>query len=502
MKNTAAIIIPDVLKTQQQPQSLERLLIFGMLKSLYFYRRLRTQICPFDPAISSYRPDFVTPTYNRLFPVIASWWDKFDAAGVTRDFSIPLAHLEAFMFDCVNRRVLSLEDAQALKAEIWEDYDNLEFTPELYDALATCPAYQGWLEGRVAGYEIRKLHAKIGLKPPTIEDLKAATKAAEKSITAIDRKTVVNGSKVLLGQVNYFRPLETGFKSLDEAIGGGLVMGETTMMAAINGGGKTVLAMQAALELGKQMVKTLILTTEQSPADLILRMLSNFTNTEFSEFTLRKDITPENLAVGEERAVNLIPPYMWDNPILYDKIVQLNEIVEKYVYFIDWSRGQGYSFESHFDQEIEKLEGIGWNPNVLIIDWVGGGLEKMKNRDQLRHYYTGAVDHIVNHCKRTKRASIIMAQFDKAKVRPGTKVTRMDMLSENKTMTNNVTNFLGLSALRGGDDTEVGKPVLLPRQYLYVEKARKGQGGLVPIDVFFKFQRFNPVDTKRLIGGG
>jgi hypothetical protein len=176
------------------------------------------------------------------------------------------------------------------------------------------------------------------------------------------------------------------------------------------------------------------------------------------------------------------------------------DLLSRQIFYLDWSQGQGLTIPGHLDQEIEQLGNLGWSPDFIIFDWIGGGLESSKQRDHLRHLYQESADYIVTHCKKTGRSAIVLAQLDKTKATNRQRTT-MDMLSECKSMPNNYTNFVGISALRedaevaGGTDRNLGL-----HQFLNVEKSRQGPGGLVPVEAYFRFQRFR--DRQRTLQGG
>jgi len=113
----------------------------------------------------------------------------------------------------------------------------------------------------------------------------------------------------------------------------------------------------------------------------------------------------------------------------------------------------------------------------------------MLQKDHLRLYYQEAADHLINHGKSTNRIMIMMAQLDKNLVKPSTKFVTMSMLSECKTMTNNLTNWIGITNLCDASPIP-GKSSRQLYQNLCVDKATHGVTGIVPVEAAFKFQRF------------
>jgi hypothetical protein len=151
---------------------------------------------------------------------------------------------------------------------------------------------------------------------------------------------------------------------------------------------------------------------------------------------------------------------------------------------------------------MQQIEATGWIPQVVLFDWIGGGLDAMVNKDWLRLYYQDAADLLINHGKRTKRIMLMAAQLDKSQVTGNTPRVTMAMLSECKTMTNNLTNFLGLTTLRDKTPQDDSSSIKI-RQYICVDKATRGiTGTCVPVALAFKFQRITESTADRLVSSG
>lgn len=75
-------------------------------------------------------------------------------------------------------------------------------------------------------------------------------------------------------------PVPTGIKSLDEALGGGVSLGETTFFGAVSSYGKTTLAVQVADYMASRGRSVLFVTIEQSAKELIAKSLSRLVYTE------------------------------------------------------------------------------------------------------------------------------------------------------------------------------------------------------------------------------
>ena len=77
-----------------------------------------------------------------------------------------------------------------------------------------------------------------------------------------------------------YEPVPTGIASLDDALGGGVSLGETTFFGAVSSYGKTTLAVQIADYMASRGRSVLFVTIEQSAKELIAKSLSRLIYTE------------------------------------------------------------------------------------------------------------------------------------------------------------------------------------------------------------------------------
>ena len=400
MKKTIPVP-PDVAAVRQQPESLERLLIVGIIKSIRFFRQLRAKICTWDPNTQQFRPDFHNRYYNMMWPLIAAIWGLFDKLEMKTDCGMQLAHLENYMVDWARKGKLLGDDAVKIKELLWPEIENLEFTEELYQGLLTCEAFQSWHSDRVIALEVESFAKRIQLRPATLEDLQAAVDRA-KSALAPMTSNLVNARDVLYGQRTLKRPVSTGIEALDQALGGGVMAPGTAMFAAATGGGKTTLAAQLLVEFARRRQRTVHVTTEEPPDMLILRMVSNICSINLKDLTVPKEIQFDET---DAAVLSIVPDWVWKDRGHHEKLVQLGEMLQNYIYIIDWSKGQNFSIIKHLDDEMEKITATGWEPNILQVDWVGGAVTAVNNysgddRNKIHEQYQAATDHVVNHCKR------------------------------------------------------------------------------------------------------
>lgn len=485
---------PDVQEARLVAETLERELIFGMVKSYGFYRSMRDIVCPHDPKTRLQRQDFLTDRYNILYRAVDAFYRRFDKATLLHDISIPNTTLAAYIIDWGNRSAIPTAHCTQLVEEITLETEyTASLTTESLNALSVSAAFTDWLKSRVVASGTGDILSRRQMGLLTLENLEETLSKMKQAIIPVNNTDFANAANFVRGRRLKLPCVPSGMDALDTAIGGGFYWGDSSMIAAINGGGKTILIMQLAKWFAIQGFRTAVFTTERRPDELFIRTISDHLSIELTRLSNADSVVQP----GEE--ISYIPDWIWQDPRLSAALLDLEETYMSRLLFVDWSRGQNYNVASHFDATIQQMERVGWSPQIILFDWIGGGLESQKDKDFLRLYYQDAADHLINHGKRTGRIMIMAAQLDKAKVKSSTPYVEMSMLSECKTMTNNLTNFIGITSMRDSRTLEL-KPRLQRRQNLCVDKSTRGQGGSIPVEAVFQFQRFI-VQQKSMHGG-
>lgn len=484
---------------RMHPELFQKQIILAAIKSYQFYRKMRGKLCPYEESRKSRRPDFQGLEYNRIFGMVADFWDSHEPMLVqTQDYFMRYPDLEEILRSEIEHNRMTQPDAAALGKMIEEDMELYEFSPEVLSRLDRHPMLNVWLSKRAATNLIEFSFNQRMIKPMSIADLKIMVAAAEATMTDSSSR-LVRGADLMFGLSSGAIPFDTDIEGVNRMTGGGLRARTTTLVAGINGGGKTILAMQWAKHFALRGANVVVFTTEQPPEQLITRMICNHLQVGFERFTQTASTTDE-ISMRDRRSslqqFTLIPEDVLSEN--YDKIVDFYQKIHPRLYFVDWSEAPMAVYKD-FDAELAAIEATGWDPDVVIFDWIGGGIDNVRgtgNGKQLdiRILYKEAIETIIAHGKRTRRVMIAMAQLNKTNVGPKKKAVMMADLAECKSMTDNVAQFIGISALRqNSDSTDVGdaaKPTLLLRQYLNLDKARFGPGGLVPVDANFRIQAF------------
>ena len=388
----------------------QKILIVATLKSFSFYKLIKDRVCPYEQYRLSRRPDFTAKFYNNIYAIVAKWWDHWTPVlNPNADYSVSLDQLEEMLSAESKAGYINKDDAQAWFDSLKLDYEILNFSPSVLQSLASHPSLTEWLNKRAAAGIIDYVSTVNRHHTPTLDTL--AQKVADARL-AIDpgENRVVGAFDLMNSATGYTKPIPTEFSTLNTALGGGLRLGESVMIAGINASGKTVLATQLGMWLAQHGLNVVVCTTERKPQELLNRMLSSFLKVDFSRFTNRADL-PNLLTVFERVQIPVVPQDIQNE--FGDKVLNLMDVWQR-IRFMDWTKGS-LTLYRDFDKEVGKLESTGWKPHVIVFDWIGGGLENVRNSKlEMRHVYNEAANILISHGKRNNRCMIMTAQINKS----------------------------------------------------------------------------------------
>lgn len=480
----------------QAPVTYERNLVIALIHSHAFYLAVKDKLCPWDAERATHRPDFSVPQYNIAYEAITHFWSLF-GKNVSKQ-PIPKQHLTNIIIDWNNTYRINTTMAQQLLDELNEDLYNTPVSEDFIEKAIAGPVFAYWLETRLSRKSVDEIANKsrsMIMTLDTVEEILEKYKAQR--VESPHRQ--VRGHDVLTGKIKVRSKLKSSIAGLDKALGGGFGYGEGSLIAGCNAAGKTVIACQLAYDFIRDGRNVIYVTTEQPPEELVSRIVSNALSIKYEMFTMRDEVknTLQKGEVPTEKEVTVIPEWMWLDQNHSANLECLRVQLEQHFLYFNWADGGGLSVPQNFEAEVEKVVAKGFEPDVVIFDWIGGGLDYGKTGKDLRLLYQEAADHLINHGKRCKRVMIALAQLDRT-MAMGKKRCGSRMLSECKTMPNNMTHFIGISAATDN----AGSQVFSMSQELFVEKARNGIGGPVAVDRCFQFQRFVGKTFSQLSGGG
>lgn len=485
---------------RMHPHLFQKTVLLAAIRSRNFYRHMKTKLCPHEEARKSRRPDFQSLEFNKIYGLVADYWDMMESTlDPARDYQMGFNDVEEMLLSEVNHSRMSQEDALALSKAMEIDMQLFEFSQDALARMHQNPILLGWLQKRAAANTIELAFNRRMIKAMSLDELIQHATAIKATLVG-DSNKLVRGADLIFGTTGSSLPFPTDIPLVNEATAGGLRPKTTTLVAGINGGGKTILAMQWAKHFALSGANVVIFTTEQPPDQLIARMICNHLQVGFDRFT--KVGATSTLPLHERRTsmqqFSIVPEDVMHEH--YDKIVEFYNLIWPRLFFVDWSASSMAVYKD-FDAEMERIVATGWDPDVVIFDWIGGGIDSPRGEKgggalDIRLLYKEAIETIISHGKRTSRVMIAMAQLNKKDVGPSKKAVVMSDLAECKSMTDNVTAFVGISALREKSDSTKDenrlKPTLLLKQYLNLDKSRFGTGGMVPVEAAFRIQAFRP----------
>lgn len=472
------------------PTGIERWILLGVVRSAKFYRSIRKNVCA-RQADGRLRQDFLTPRYNSLYAVADRFWRLLDRQSLDQDMEVPRHLMETMLQDDLELGKLDAEEHALLIEEFNQFfYASAQVHPLLIKALME--PLKVWLSMRMATLAVNAAHLDGMTSQLSISKLVKTVGEFSKA-SSMEGQRVVSMQSTLDGRRTFYRRISSGITGLDLNLGGGYGRGEVALVAGANGSGKTVFGCQEAVEFARQGLKVGYFTTEQPPLDLTFRMLSNFTGVELRHLTNRAEMKELSRRDAVELA-NLPPLFQTDADAAAGLAVFREEIMPN-IEFMDWADGTAPVVQDAFDSAMEALtERFGQLPDVVIFDWLGGAIERGKDKEHLRHHYYDAMNYIVNYTKaHPSMTTIVMAQIDKAKAEKAP-VILMVHLAECKSLSDNITVFIGISSIKA-TRTEDGITLQAPAaiQTLNVDKARSGPQGSIRVLRLFERQKFGEV---------
>lgn len=450
-----------IKKINKDPEWFEQMVLCVLGTDHEFYNQFKN-ILGVDGHLKKKVEDFSTREHNILWRVIKEFREWMGA----NPTPITVAFARGIMLKMASRA------EEVGLSEIPELLQNMGRSLELggdkcQNAVKT--GFSHWFKKRRASYCLRMQ----GSEGYTNEQLMIALQYHQSLVEVTDNPYgLYNFGHGLDSEPIDVKRYSTGLRGLDNAMGGGVAKGESSLLIAASGCGKTALSAQIAITLTQQRLKGVFISTEQKHHDLELRCLSNACNIPFS---LIKDKFDKNAI----------------NPTQLADYVKFRELINKNLVFSDWNfpdKSLADALEDLLRHTKARLGGL----DFVILDWIGGSISSKAgvDKDARRLEFQRIADTTVRFARQHDLISIDCAQAQQTLGYDRLKVDQ-SCIAENKTLGVNKTNVFGITGFRvKEEDEDRNTPLLKNEQAIYISKARKGEGGSVSVRRQMGFQRF------------
>lgn len=260
-------------------------------------------------------------------------------------------------------------------------------------------------------------------------------------------------------------------------LGGGLIPGEMGLIITPPNGGKTVLANQITVDIALSRRNVVLVTTEQSASQMYWRQYSNVARIDFKKLALGYE--PKTLNERENA-----------------KILKYATRVDPYLRISDWSQNPD-TIEGGIEPLVENYIEEGWKPDVLVFDWLGGGMDITEEDQKTQDHMIRVTKTLRDICSKKYGISVVL--FAQASESQTENVVRVRAVhAYNCKMLHTFADWgLGISLLRakGPAQTEMEGEDILPQQWFNFFKSRNAPGSCFKFEREFQYQRFRPVSA-------
>lgn len=355
-------------------------------------------------------------------------------------------------------------------------------------AVSTVTAvWKTWLTNKKAKQHLKTV---VVLDGEGFEDAVSAMKQVSAEINSTEDDVISFEDVLNLEEVEIERmPLsDNPFKKLNEVLGGGFGRTEHTLFVAPSGAGKTVIACQLATDLTLSGYTVLLITTEQSPQELMPRMLScasyypGTTREQRIPFAKVKDCLNKNALQ------DVLTRSQWEFAVNFFKTIGPR------MQFSHWTTSKSVAaIQDRLDIINRNLEESNKKKiDVVILDWIGKALaEDTTDQGKLRLLYQSAATAMKDLAVNNNIATISLAQAKADAV--GKAHIDNSCIAECHSLHNEATVAIGISAMKAKDTTDSGgsSDSYAENQCFYCFKARKSSAQQFMMRRNFAFQRFD-----------
>ena len=442
-------------------------MLAGCLRSKAFFENMSPVICvdPQNPG----KPfeDFSYPVDNLIYRMAAQY--RVSTAGKPGTEVVPFQYLQitasayAVIGDILPDQVPMVEArAQQILAQPVEGV-----LPVIEDLVSY------WLgKSRAQKIAMRAAADPQWTPEDLVREISKSVDAAQQTKNSAYRFEVGDGHRS--GKLDIKR-LQSGLPEYDRRMAGGFGYREFTLGIAATGAGKTVMACQLAATFACNGFPGMLITTEQAHEELEPRLYSNFCDIPFH--LIVDGVNLEKLPPDKRAAVQAF-----------------DARIKGKMDILDWNTDRSKSIVQDLQNEVVKFKDVhGYAPHWLIFDWIGGALGEMSKQDMLaiRQVYQSTADKIADIAVRENMVCIAFAQANILQAKNNIRIDS-STIAECKTLGRAATTIFGISCLQENvESMETGGAApYTNKQYLFISKARKGVGGLIPVFRKFENQKF------------
>ena len=408
--------------------------------------------------------DFSRPIHSLLYDLANKYYTAFpDGGPLTETVLINMVNSKVLEGDCTPDELAQSID---VSREAWEA-DLLEFSAVINVVVPIWTMYRRVKQLTAAVPTSRDVNAQQLLQRLSRQVQKSGETDREKIPNPMEYVENVEAGKEK--PKDYYPVMSLG--RFNNYLGGGVIPGEQGLIIIPSGGGKTVMANQMAGDLALTEKNVILVTTEQSYAEMYVRQYACHCGIKFK--LMQRGLELDKLAGNE---INMIKNYA--------KRVAPHLRVE------DLTRNSA-DLETDLLSIFDRYEDEGFHPQVLILDWLGCGLDHLdagaKSAFMLR-----VMKSLQKQCEQRYVANVIFAQGHPLKTRGRKFVQATDAAFCN--MLHIYAHWgCGISLLEEQvGDGEVGTDKVNARktQIANFFKTRYDANGRVPMDREFEYQRW------------
>jgi hypothetical protein len=458
--------------------------------------RMVENVCSWNPVASMVENGFVTRRYNKLFHVCMTLWSLIDETEravmqLRPEDVLNLVNQWAEDASIMGNSTLLPEEAESLRNELETVWTQERYTKEYTQRQRSNKLMRAWVRQRAADAVGRKANLKAQESGMIdIDDLSKMIVDSTPRLINDDEFPTVDS----LIQERRTVSLNLGFSPLQEALGSYLHMGDSTLIGAAKGGGKTVLACQLVALACKLNYPTIMFTTEEDPVRLFPRMISNMLGIPIG--AVRHTEPPHKNQSGqliEEVKAGGISKACFEQHT--EHITQLiREVIRPNLQMIDWSKSSKPGTE-HFETAYQAAaDRLRKQPLLVIFDWLGGALNAASGLDY-RLQFNELFNAITKSAGRNGFHAVVFCQLMTQSIG---RIPNMQDISESKSLPDHAANYIGISSLLDKDTdkaTALKHSMYSEHQYLVCNKSRFGEPSMAPIRREFQFQRFAKPNT-------